>query len=146
MPKGFLMCFLIGAGNENRTRNLSLGSWCFTTKLCPQQNASLLSYEMGKKSSFFAENGVAIRFYQDGSLLAETKQRIGSFVSCRQYLGNASTVMVSFFSSRHRAFSQTIKRYPLFFRIWRTVVPRTAVLRRKKKSASNAREGGIETR
>ena len=42
-----------GAGNENRTRNRSLGSSYFTTKLCPQQSAYLLSYETGKKSSFF---------------------------------------------------------------------------------------------
>ena len=26
--------FLYGAGNGNRTRKSSLGSWCFTTKLC----------------------------------------------------------------------------------------------------------------
>ena len=41
--------FVVGAGNENRTRNRSLGSSYFTTKLCPHisgciSHATLLLY------------------------------------------------------------------------------------------------------
>ena len=45
----YLPPFVVGAGNENRTRNRSLGSSYFTTKLCPHisgciSHATLLLY------------------------------------------------------------------------------------------------------
>ena len=57
-------CSLHGAGNGNRTRSTSLGSWGFTTRLCPHGtlNYSISTYRLS--SNFFQNRSTKIVFGQ----------------------------------------------------------------------------------